>query len=111
VKTFQAEDEIAAICSAIGASYGGALGFTASSGPGIALKGEALGLAFMLEIPLVIVNVQRGGPSTGLPTKTEQADLWQAVLRPQRRSSHSRDRRKQPHGLFRDGLRSRKARR
>lgn len=79
VKTFQAEDEIAAICSAIGASYGGALGVTASSGPGIALKGEAMGLAFMLEIPLVIVNVQRGGPSTGLPTKTEQADLWQAI--------------------------------
>ncbi len=79
VKTFQAEDEIAAICSAIGASYGGALGVTASSGPGIALKGEAMGLAFMLEIPLVIVNVQRGGPSTGLPTKTEQADLFQAV--------------------------------
>lgn len=79
VKTFQAEDEIAAICSAIGASYGGALGVTASSGPGIALKGEALGLAFMLELPLVVVNVQRGGPSTGLPTKTEQADLWQAV--------------------------------
>ncbi len=79
VKTFQAEDEIAAICSAIGASYGGALGATASSGPGIALKGEALGLAFMLELPLVVVNVQRGGPSTGLPTKTEQADLWQAV--------------------------------
>ncbi|MBK8583739.1 MAG: 2-oxoacid:acceptor oxidoreductase subunit alpha [Flavobacteriales bacterium] len=80
VKTFQAEDEIAAICSAIGASYGGALGVTASSGPGIALKGEALGLAFMLEIPLVVVNVQRGGPSTGLPTKTEQADLWQALF-------------------------------
>ncbi len=79
VKTFQAEDEIAAICSAIGASYGGALGVTASSGPGIALKGEALGLACMLEIPLVVINVQRGGPSTGLPTKTEQADLWQAV--------------------------------
>jgi len=79
VKTFQAEDEIAAICSAIGASYGGALGITASSGPGIALKGEAMGLAFMLEVPLVIVNVQRGGPSTGLPTKTEQADLWQAI--------------------------------
>ncbi|MBK6543252.1 MAG: 2-oxoacid:acceptor oxidoreductase subunit alpha [Flavobacteriales bacterium] len=79
VVTFQAEDEIAAISSAIGASYGGALGVTASSGPGIALKTEAMGLAFMLEIPLVIVNVQRGGPSTGLPTKTEQADLWQAV--------------------------------
>ena len=79
VITFQAEDEIAAISSAIGASYGGALGITASSGPGIALKTEALGLAFMLELPLVIMNVQRGGPSTGLPTKTEQADLWQAV--------------------------------
>ena len=79
VITFQAEDEIAAISSAIGASYGGAIGITASSGPGIALKTEAMGLAFMLELPLVIVNVQRGGPSTGLPTKTEQADLWQAV--------------------------------
>jgi 2-oxoglutarate ferredoxin oxidoreductase subunit alpha len=79
VKTFQAEDEIAAICSAIGASFGGDLPVTASSGPGISLKGEALGLAMMLELPLVIVNVQRGGPSTGLPTKTEQADLLQAV--------------------------------
>lgn len=79
VKTFQAEDEIAAICSAIGASYAGALGVTTSSGPGIALKGEAMGLAVITEIPLVIVNVQRGGPSTGLPTKTEQADLMQAI--------------------------------
>ena len=79
IKTFQAEDEIAGVCAAIGASYGGDLAVTASSGPGIALKGEALGLAMMLEIPLVIVNVQRGGPSTGLPTKTEQADLLQAV--------------------------------
>lgn len=79
VKTFQAEDEIAAICSAIGASFGGSLGVTASSGPGIALKTEAIGLAIMLELPLVIINVQRGGPSTGLPTKTEQADLLQAV--------------------------------
>jgi 2-oxoglutarate ferredoxin oxidoreductase subunit alpha len=79
VKTFQAEDEIAAICSAIGASFGGALGLTASSGPGIALKTEAIGLAVMLELPLVIINIQRGGPSTGLPTKTEQADLLQAV--------------------------------
>jgi len=79
VKTFQAEDEIAAICSTIGASFGGALAVTGSSGPGIALKGEAIGLATMLELPLVIVNVQRGGPSTGLPTKTEQADLLQAV--------------------------------
>ena len=78
VKTFQAEDEIAAITSAIGASYGGALGVTTSSGPGIALKGEAMGLAVMLEIPLLIINIQRGGPSTGLPTKTEQSDLLQA---------------------------------
>ena len=79
VKTFQAEDEIAAICSSIGASFGGSLGVTASSGPGIALKAEAMGLALMLELPLVIVNVQRGGPSTGLPTKTEQSDLMQAL--------------------------------
>ncbi|MEI6488289.1 MAG: 2-oxoacid:acceptor oxidoreductase subunit alpha [Bacteroidota bacterium] len=79
VKTFQAEDEIAAITSTIGASFGGALGITTSSGPGIALKTEAIGLALMLELPLVIVNVQRGGPSTGLPTKTEQADLMQAL--------------------------------
>lgn len=78
IKTFQAEDEIAAITSAIGASYGGALAVTTSSGPGIALKGEAIGLAVMLEIPLIIVNIQRGGPSTGLPTKTEQSDLMQA---------------------------------
>ena len=78
VKTFQAEDEIAAITSAIGASYGGSLGITASSGPGIALKGEAMGLAVMLEIPLIVINIQRGGPSTGLPTKTEQSDLMQA---------------------------------
>jgi 2-oxoglutarate ferredoxin oxidoreductase subunit alpha len=78
VRTFQAEDEIAAITSAIGAAYGGALGVTTSSGPGIALKGEAMGLAVMLEIPLIICNIQRGGPSTGLPTKTEQSDLMQA---------------------------------
>ena len=78
VRTFQAEDEIAAITSAIGASYGGSLGVTTSSGPGIALKGEAMGLAVMLEIPLIIINIQRGGPSTGLPTKTEQSDLMQA---------------------------------
>jgi 2-oxoglutarate ferredoxin oxidoreductase subunit alpha len=78
VKTFQAEDEIAAIASAIGASYGGLLGVTTTSGPGMALKTEAMGLAVMLEIPLVIVNIQRGGPSTGLPTKTEQSDLLQA---------------------------------
>lgn len=79
VRTFQAEDEIAGICTAIGASFGGHLAATASSGPGIALKGEALGLMHMLELPLVVINVQRGGPSTGLPTKTEQADLNQAV--------------------------------
>ncbi|MBL7749453.1 MAG: 2-oxoacid:acceptor oxidoreductase subunit alpha [Chitinophagaceae bacterium] len=78
VRTFQAEDEIAAITSAIGAAYGGSLGVTTSSGPGIALKGEAMGLAVMLEIPLIIINIQRGGPSTGLPTKTEQSDLMQA---------------------------------
>ncbi|MBP1678670.1 MAG: korA, partial [Bacteroidetes bacterium] len=79
VKTFQAEDEIAAVCAAIGASYAGDLGTTSTSGPGLALKTEAAGLAIMLELPLVIVNVQRGGPSTGLPTKTEQADLLQAI--------------------------------
>ncbi|MFC0203005.1 2-oxoacid:acceptor oxidoreductase subunit alpha [Novosphingobium soli] len=79
VTTFQAEDEIAAICAAIGASYAGQLGVTSSSGPGLALKGEAMGLAIMTELPLVIVNSQRGGPSTGLPTKAEQSDLYQAV--------------------------------
>jgi 2-oxoglutarate ferredoxin oxidoreductase subunit alpha len=79
VVTFQAEDEIAAACSAIGASWAGAVGVTSSSGPGIALKGEAIGLAIVAELPLVIVNSQRGGPSTGLPTKTEQSDLHQAV--------------------------------
>jgi len=78
VRTFQAEDEIAAITSAIGASYGGQLGLTTTSGPGMALKTEAMGLAVMLEIPLLIINIQRGGPSTGLPTKTEQSDLLQA---------------------------------
>jgi 2-oxoglutarate ferredoxin oxidoreductase subunit alpha len=79
VKTFQAEDEIAAVCAAIGASFAGHIGLTGTSGPGVALKQEAIGLAVMTELPLVIVNVQRGGPSTGLPTKTEQADLFQAV--------------------------------
>jgi len=79
VTTFQAEDEIAAVASALGASYAGSLGVTSSSGPGIALKTEAIGLAIMTELPLVIVNSQRGGPSTGLPTKTEQSDLYQAV--------------------------------
>ena len=78
IKTFQAEDEIAAITSAIGASYGGLIGVTTTSGPGMALKAEAMGLAVMLEIPLIICNIQRGGPSTGLPTKTEQSDLLQA---------------------------------
>jgi 2-oxoglutarate ferredoxin oxidoreductase subunit alpha len=79
VKTFQAEDEIAAIGAVIGASFAGALGLTGTSGPGVALKSEALGLAVMMELPVVVINVQRGGPSTGLPTKTEQADLLQAV--------------------------------
>ena len=78
IKTFQAEDEIAGITAAIGASYGGHFGITSTSGPGLALKGEAIGLAMMLEIPLLIIDVQRGGPSTGLPTKTEQSDLLQA---------------------------------
>ncbi len=80
VKTFQAEDEIAAITAAIGASYGGSLGITATSGPGMALKMEAIGLAVMMELPLVIADIQRGGPSTGLPTKTEQDDLFQAIF-------------------------------
>ena len=79
LSTFQAEDEIAAVCAAIGASYAGNLGVTSSSGPGIALKGEAIGLAIGIEIPLVVLNTQRAGPSTGLPTKTEQSDLYQAV--------------------------------
>jgi len=79
ITTIQAEDEIAAVCTAIGASYGGAIGCTSTSGPGVALKSEALGLAIATELPIVVVNVQRGGPSTGLPTKTEQADLLQAV--------------------------------
>ena len=80
VCTFQAEDEIAAVCSAIGAAYGGKMAVTTSSGPGIALKGEGIGLAIMLELPMIIINVQRGGPSTGLPTKTEQSDLLQAMF-------------------------------
>jgi 2-oxoglutarate ferredoxin oxidoreductase subunit alpha len=79
VTTFQAEDEIAAVCSAIGASWAGAIGATATSGPGMALKGEAIGLAVMIELPLIVFNIQRAGPSTGMPTKTEQADLFQAV--------------------------------
>ncbi|HSB73307.1 MAG TPA: 2-oxoacid:acceptor oxidoreductase subunit alpha [Candidatus Methylomirabilis sp.] len=80
VYTFQAEDEIAGVCSALGASFGGSIGVTTSSGPGIALKQEAINLAVMVELPMVICNVQRGGPSTGLPTKTEQADLFQAIF-------------------------------
>jgi 2-oxoglutarate ferredoxin oxidoreductase subunit alpha len=80
VVTFQAEDEIAAACAAIGASYAGSIGVTASSGPGMALKTEALGLAIATELPLVVVNAQRAGPSTGMPTKTEQSDLYQAVF-------------------------------
>jgi 2-oxoglutarate ferredoxin oxidoreductase subunit alpha len=80
VKTFQAEDEIAAVCAAVGASFAGNLGMTGTSGPGLALKSEAIGLAVMTELPLVVVDVQRGGPSTGLPTKTEQADLLQAMF-------------------------------
>ncbi|MBT4693544.1 MAG: 2-oxoacid:acceptor oxidoreductase subunit alpha [Planctomycetaceae bacterium] len=79
VRTFQAEDEIAAVCSAIGASFAGHMAITTSSGPGIALKGEAMGLGMILELPMLIINVQRGGPSTGLPTKTEQSDLYQAM--------------------------------
>lgn len=79
VKTFQAEDEIAAACSAVGAAYGGHLAITGTSGPGLALKGEAIGLAMILELPMVILNIQRGGPSTGLPTKTEQSDLMMSV--------------------------------
>ncbi len=80
VRTFQAEDEIAAYCAVIGASYAGCLAVTGTSGPGVALKQEAIGLAVITELPSVIINVQRGGPSTGLPTKTEQSDLWQALL-------------------------------
>ena len=80
VLTFQAEDEIAAMASTVGAAFAGAMGVTASSGPGIALKGEAMGLAVIMELPMVIINVQRGGPSTGLPTKTEQSDLLQVMF-------------------------------
>src|SRR6185437_12751383 len=80
VTTFQAEDEISGIGAALGASFGGSLGVTTTSGPGIALKSETIGLAVALELPLVVVDVQRGGPSTGLPTKTEQADLLQAMF-------------------------------
>ena len=80
VTTFQAEDEIAAAGAALGAAYAGKLGVTASSGPGIALKMETIGLAVAVELPMIVINAQRGGPSTGLPTKTEQSDLFQAVV-------------------------------
>ena len=80
VRTFQAEDEIAGIGAALGASFGGSLGVTTTSGPGVCLKSEAVGLAVTLELPLLVIDVQRGGPSTGLPTKTEQADLLQALF-------------------------------
>lgn len=79
VRTFQAEDEIAAVCSAVGAAFGGSMALTTSSGPGIALKGEGLGLGLILELPMIVIDVQRGGPSTGLPTKTEQSDLMMAM--------------------------------
>ena len=79
VRTFQAEDEIAAVCSAIGAAFGGSMAITTSSGPGIALKGEGMGLALILELPMIIIDIQRGGPSTGLPTKTEQSDLMMVM--------------------------------
>ena len=79
IKTFQAEDEISAMTSILGSAFTGNLAVTASSGPGIALKGEAIGLAIITELPLIIINIQRGGPSTGLPTKTEQSDLFQAM--------------------------------
>ncbi len=101
VGVFQAEDEIAAICAAIGASYGGAIGVTSSSGPGIALKTEAIGLAINTELPVVIVDSQRGGPSTGLPTKTEQSDLYQAVYGRNADRADPRDRGAQSERLLR----------
>src|SRR4029078_4156858 len=82
VRTFQAEDEIAGVAAALGASYGGSLGVTTPSGPGVALKAETIGLAVALELPLIVVDVQRGGPSTGLPTNTQQADLTHAMVGP-----------------------------
>ena len=107
VKTFQAEDEIAAIGVAIGASYGGAIGITGTSGPGICLKSEAINLAVMTELPLVIVDVQRGGPSTGLPTKTEQSDLLAGDVRPQRRQPGGDRRPAVARRLLRHGVRGR----
>ena len=106
VRTFQAEDEIAAMTSTIGAAFGGAMSITTSSGPGIALKGEGMGLAMMLELPMLIVNVQRGGPSTGLPTKTEQSDLLQAMFGRNGESPAAGHRGTQPGRLFRCGSRS-----
>ena len=105
VYTFQAEDEIAAIGAALGAAFGGAIGVTATSGPGICLKAETMGLAVMVELPLVIVDIQRGGPSTGLPTKTEQADLMLAMY-----GRHGESPAADPRGgdagrLLRDGVR------
>ena len=107
VTTFQAEDEIAAIGSAIGASYGGALGMTGTSGPGIALKSEAMNLAVMVELPLVVIDVQRAGPSTGMPTKNEQSDLLQVHVRPQRRFADRDRRARHARRLLRHGLRGR----
>ena len=106
VRTFQAEDEIAAITSAIGASFGGAMAVTTSSGPGIALKQEGIGLAVMTELPLLVINVQRGGPSTGLPTKTEQADLLQAIVGRNGECPRAGHRRPQPGRLLRRRARS-----
>ena len=85
VRTFQAEDEIAAVGAALGAAFGGSLGLTGTSGPGLALKAETVGLAVATELPLIVIDVQRAGPSTGMPTKTEQGDLPAGALRPQRR--------------------------
>ena len=92
VRTIQAEDEIAAAWIALGASFGGALGVTATSGPGMDLKAETIGLAVMLELPLVVIDVQRAGPSTGMPTKTEQSDLLHGALRAPRRVAAAGDR-------------------
>ena len=103
VRTFQAEDEIAAVCSAIGAAFGGSMAVTTSSGPGIALKGEGMGLGLILELPMIVIDVQRGGPSTGLPTKTEQSDLDDGHVRSQWRITAADHRGPQPRRLFRRG--------
>ena len=105
VRTLQAEDEIAGIGAAVGAAYGGHLGVTTTSGPGMALKAETMGLAVNLELPLLVIDIQRGGPSTGLPTKTEQADLLMAMLRPPRRGAAAHHRPPQPEPLLRGGHR------